>query len=83
MAAVMRLQRGEIDFMLRNLGLPGTLRDKLEQAKQGGARLSSSEADTLRDLCGDRMQSHGFDSDMELTEEGQRLESLLDRLFLL
>ena len=50
MAAVMRLERGEIDFMLRNLGLPGTLRDKLEQAKQGGARLSSSEADMLRDL---------------------------------
>lgn len=78
----MRLKRGEIDFMIRNLGMPEPLRDKLEQAKQGKALLTHAEADTLRDLCGNRMQSHGFDSDMELTEEGLRLESLLDRLFL-
>ena len=78
----MRLKRSEIDFMIRNLGIPEPLRDKLEQAKQGKARLTHAEADTLRDLCGDRMLSHGFDSDMEVTKEGMRLENLLDRLFL-
>lgn len=78
----MRLAREDIDYMLRVLELSADLRNKLELAAAGRAELSLEEADELRDLCGDRLQTHGFGEDYEATEEGTRLERLIDELFI-
>lgn len=43
--------------------------------------LSESQADELRDLCGEQLQIAGFDENYELTDEGKILESLVDKLF--
>ncbi len=75
------LGRGDTDFMLEVLDLSEELRERLQQTKNGQYQLTDEDADTLRDLCGDRLQTHGFDENYEHTEEGKRLEDLIDRLF--
>jgi hypothetical protein len=77
----MRLRRQDIEFMLRVLQLPDDLRRKLEMVAAGEGQISLEDADKLRDLCGDRLQTHGFDADYKVTEEGARLERLIDELF--
>jgi hypothetical protein len=77
----MRLGRDDVEFMLRVLELPNDLRGKLESAAIGRAELSLDDADQLRDLCGERLQTHGFGPDYKATDEGKRLERLIDELF--
>ncbi len=36
--------------------------------------------DILRYLCCDRLDTHGFDKNYELTEEGKQFENLIDKL---
>lgn len=67
--------------MLEVLNLPDDLRRRLEEARSGGTTLTLEDLDVLRDLCGERLQTHGFKSDYEPTEEGRRLERLIDELF--
>lgn len=43
--------------------------------------ISDNLADTLRDLCGDELQIHGFDENYEPTTLGKILESLIDKLY--
>ena len=76
-----RLCAGDIDFMLDVLDLTDELRAKLERTQEGQCQLSLEEADKLRDLCGERLQTHGFGPGYELTEEGEKLEALIDRLY--
>ncbi len=45
-------------------------------------KLLQTQADEIRDLCGERLQFVGFDEKYELTKEGKILESLIDKLFL-
>jgi hypothetical protein len=78
----MRLGREDIDFLLRVLELSDDLRRKLQMAAAGQVELSLEDADQLRDLCGERLQTHGFGADYEVTEEGARLEKLIDELFI-
>jgi hypothetical protein len=77
----MRLARGDIEFMLHVLELSNDLRHKLEMAAAGQIELSVEDADALRDLCGERLQTHGFGSNYDVTDEGARLERLIDELF--
>lgn len=73
----------EIQFMLRVLPLDGDLRERLEAlvSVQYGA-ISDDLADELRDLCTDRLDTHGFDENYNPTEEGERLELLIDKLYI-
>jgi hypothetical protein len=75
------LARDDIRFMLDRLELQPDLRSALDGLSQTGGEISDEDADQLRDLCGERLQTHGFDQNYELTEEGRRLESLIDALF--
>lgn len=77
-----RLKPDEIVFLLTTLDLPNRLRTALEQARDGSGLISDDEADMLRDLCGDRLQTHGFGPDYEPTPEGVALERMIDRLFI-
>jgi hypothetical protein len=45
-------------------------------------KISETQADEIRDLCGDQLQMVGFDEKYELTSEGKILESLVDKFFI-
>jgi hypothetical protein len=42
------------------------------------AEMSSEEAETLRDACGEQLQRAGFDEEYKTTKEGEMLEQLID-----
>lgn len=69
-------------FMRHVLDLNERLRKVLDEATERGGEVTDDDADQLRDLCGERLQTHGFDDDYKPTEEGQQLERLIDKLFI-
>ncbi len=78
---MIRLSCEETDFLLKVLELPQSLLENLEQIQNEGGSLGDDDADALRDLCGERLQTHGFGPDYRPTEEGKKLEKMIDRLF--
>lgn len=78
---MIRLSREQAAFLLHVLVLDERLRGLLTPGPDGFMVLDDAQADELRDLCGDRLQTHGFDADYAPTEEGKRLEGLIDLLF--
>lgn len=78
---VIRLSSNEIDFLLGALALPPHLIASLRRAKDVRGRIGGDDADALLDLCGERLQVHGFGPGYEPTEEGKQLERMIDRLF--
>ena len=67
--------------MLKLLPLPDGLGERLRLVRAGRGELTADDADRLRDLCGERLQTHGFGPDYEPTEEGRCLERLIDELY--
>jgi hypothetical protein len=78
---VPRLAVRDIEFLLRLLPMRKALRNRLEEIRTNADKLTDDEADELRDLCGERLQTHGFGPEYEATEEGKTLERLIDELF--
>ena len=76
------ISRQDALFRLSQLELTHYLRQVLEGHTQAGLSLSDDDADELRDRCGDRLQTQGFDEDYSTTEEGRILEELIDKLFI-
>ena len=72
----------EIQFMLTALPLTDDLRERLEALLPVQNKIISDDiADELRDLCTERLDTHGFDENYNPTEEGKKLESLIDKLY--
>ena len=78
---MIRLSRDEIEFLLETLPLPAQLAENLRKTQTGDGSVEDDDADALRDLCGERLQTHGFGRNYEINEEGERLERMIDRLF--
>lgn len=73
----------DIQFMLTVLTLTDDLRGRLEVlASEQNKAISDDLADELRDLCTDRLDTHGFDENYNPTEEGEKLELLIDKLYI-
>ena len=47
-----------------------------------GGVLTDEQIDRIRDLCGERLQTVGFDVSYEATDEGRLLDVLIDKLYL-
>ena len=76
------LTHQEIEFMLSTLSLPNNLREALVQLESSSDKSITDEiADELRDLCTDRLDTHGFDANYDPTKEGKQLEVLIDKLY--
>lgn len=77
------LNAADVAFLLNTLDLDARLRGALAQSGggPGRVRLSDDVADELRDLCTARFDVVGLDPDYGLTDEGTRLEDLIDKLF--
>ncbi len=78
---MIRLNRDDVLFMLMTLQLTPYLRQVLQSIAKGGD-ISDDQADELRDYCTHRLDEIGFDENYELTEEGAKLETLVDKLFI-
>ncbi len=73
----------EIQFMLTVLALTVDLRERLETlVSVENKTISDDIADELRDLCTERLDTHGFDENYIPTEEGKKLEALIDKLYI-
>ncbi len=73
----------EIQFMLTVLTLTVDLREKLEMlVSVDNKAISDDIADELRDLCTERLDTHGFDKNYNPTDEGKKLEELIDKLYI-
>jgi hypothetical protein len=69
--------------MFRTLPLPPHLKSELERLRHEINKTASDEvAEELRDLCTDRLDTHGFDVNYRPTKEGEMLEALIDKLFI-
>ncbi len=79
--SMVRLDIPDLEFILKVITLRPDLRDVIKDAKMNSGFLPDEVADELRDLCGAHFQTHGFDDDNNLTEEGKKLEALIDKLF--
>lgn len=78
---MVRLRREDAEFMLSVLDLPADLREVLAGVPHAGTTINEDVAERLRDHCGERLQTHGFDEHYNPTEEGRKLEQLIDVLF--
>lgn len=73
----------EIQFMLTVLTLTVDLRERLQVLVSVEKKTISDDiADELRDLCTNRLDTHGFDENYNPTEEGKKLEALIDKLYI-
>jgi len=79
---MINLSHNDTQFLKRVLMLPREFKELFESVSIQGISLSEDQADELRDLCGDRLQTHGFDEKYQPTEEGKILEELIDKLFI-
>jgi hypothetical protein len=78
---MIRINSDDVLFMLMMLQLTPDLLQVLQSITEGGV-ISDYQADELRDCCTDRLDEIGFDENYELTEEGAKLEILVDKLFI-
>lgn len=67
--------------MLTMLQLTPSLRQVLEPISENGGDVDEDIADKLRDMCTDRLDEIGFDENYEPTGDGEKLEELIDKLF--
>jgi hypothetical protein len=76
------LKYQDLDFMIKVLPLSEAQKKKLDTAT-GKLKIEISDdlADSLRDLCSERLDEHGFDENYDPTPEGKKLEELIDKLF--
>jgi len=77
----MSLKPADAEFMLRILPVRETLRQRLEDFISLGLPLMDGDKGELRDLVADQLVRQGFDKNYDLTPVGQRLEDLIDLLF--
>jgi len=77
----MSLKPADAEFMLRILPVRETLRRRLEDFISLGLPLTDGDKGELRDLVADQLVRQGLDKNYDLTPVGQRLEDLIDLLF--
>ena len=75
------LSQYDVQFMLMMLQLTPDLSQVLKAIAEGG-EITEDQADELRDCCTDKLDEVGFDEKYEPTEDGKKLEALVDKLYI-
>jgi len=75
------LSKYDVQFMLMMLQLTPELNQVLGTIAEGG-EIADDHADDLRDRCTDKLDEVGFDENYEPTENGRKLEALVDKLYI-
>lgn len=72
----------EVIFMIKYLDLSPELIDVLSRSSAVGMELDENRADSLRDLCSEKLVEIGFDQNYKLNDIGMGLQDLVDKLFI-
>ena len=76
------LNQSDIRFMQAVLPLSEGLRKLFDKLTSKNKKLIPDEISSeLSDLCEERLATHGFDDYHSPTEEGRKLEELMDKLY--
>ncbi len=76
------LSKADILFMLTMLQLTPDLRLVLKSIEKTGGNIEEDTSDELRDMCTECLDEIGFDENYMPTEDGKKLEELIDKLFI-
>jgi hypothetical protein len=80
--SMITLNLSDIRFMQTVLSLSESHRKLFDKLTSKKEKLIPDEvSDELSDLCADRLETHGFDAYHSPTEEGRKLEELIDKLY--
>lgn len=79
--STIKIRYQDIQLLKKHLVVEAKLLSKLDKATERGVLLTDSEADELRDLCGDRLIDCGFDEGYVANATGKKLEEMIDKLF--
>ena len=71
----------DVQYMLESLDLTPEVIRLLKNISVNGGEVSDDIADELRDLCNDKLDISGYDSEYKLNERGKMLDTLVDKLF--
>jgi len=75
------LSKSDIIFMLTILKLTPELHQVLERLVVSSGEVDEDTAEELRELCTECLDEVGFDENYEPTKDGEKLEELIDKLF--
>ena len=75
----------EHEYLIQALFVPNSIKKMLllgrNESNSYLIEISEDQADELRDLCSEQLDTTGFDDQYKLTKEGEILEALIDKLF--
>ena len=74
-----KLSFSDVQYILEKMPLDQEIKAKIQESSVC-LKLDEDEVSVLRDLCGERLQTEGFDEAYNLTAEGIILEDLVDKL---
>lgn len=79
---MIELTFADLVVILRELPLSDEQVSQLEGQLRGGKFIVSDDlADTLRDVCSNELDTSGFDEKYGTNRRGEKLEKLIDKLF--
>ncbi len=76
------LNKNDVQFILSLPKLTSDLYAVLTLLTEKGGELNEDIADELRDFCTDCLDEFGLDENYEPTKDGEKLEGLIDKLFI-
>jgi hypothetical protein len=75
------LNRAQLKFLRAHFTLSTSISAQLAEAYLNAGRISLEVGEELYELCADDLPVFGFDDDYRLTEAGEMLESVMDRIW--
>ena len=82
---LVNLTDAERTLLLDRVDLPPRLHSIVASAEKGargwGITISTHDAHTIRERCGDALVATGFDQDYAPTKDGLLLEGMIDKFF--
>lgn len=78
---MIKISKGDAEFLLSRLQLTSIQKHVLTNTESTDGVINDEVADEIRDLCTDLLDRVGFDANYQPTQDGRRLEALIDKLF--
>ena len=79
---MIKVSKDDVQFMLIHLDLLPELLKLLQGCENEKLEITDDQADQLRDLCADKLPLVGFDENYVANDLGNKLEDLIDKLFI-
>jgi hypothetical protein len=71
----------DFEFLRNQLKLSEYLMVSIKELVQNNIKLSNADFDNIHDQCMEYLQTFGFDDQYQLTEHGQSIQHIIDKIF--